>query len=32
MLVKVYYLTPFFIKKMFLNKFLDKYFVKKFEN
>lgn len=32
LLVKIYYLTPLFIKKMFLNKFLDKYFVKKFEN
>ncbi len=32
LLVKIYYLTPLFIKKRFLNKFLDKHFVKKFEN
>ncbi len=32
LLVKIYYFTPLFIKKRFLNKFLDKYFVKKFEN
>jgi nitroreductase len=32
LLVKIYYLAPLFIKKRFLNKFLDKYFVKKFEN
>lgn len=31
-LVKIYYLIPLFIKKGFLNKFVDKYFVKKFEN
>jgi nitroreductase len=29
---KVYHWTPLFIKKSFLNKFLDKHFVKKFEN
>lgn len=32
LLVKIYYLAPLFIKKRFLNKFLDKHFVKKFEN
>lgn len=32
LLVKIYYLMPLFIKKRFLNKFLDKYFVKKFQN
>jgi len=32
LLVRIYYLTPLFIKKKFLNKFLDKHFVKKFEN
>jgi len=32
LLVKIYHITPVFIKKSFLNKFLDKYFVKKFEN
>lgn len=31
-LIKTYYLVPVFIKKTFLNKFIDKYFVKKFEN
>jgi len=31
-LVKIYYLSPAFIKKIFLNKLLDKRFVKKFEN
>lgn len=31
-LVKIYRLTPLFLKKKFLNKFLDKNFVKKFEN
>jgi len=31
-LVKIYYLSPVWLKKLFLNKFLDKYFVKKFEN
>lgn len=31
-LKKIYYLSPVFIKKFFLNKFLDKNFVKKFEN
>lgn len=31
-LIRIYYLIPLFIKKSFLNKFLDKYFVKKFEN
>jgi len=32
LLVKIYYITPLFIKKGFLNKFLDKHFVKKFKN
>lgn len=31
-LAKIYYFSPLFLKKMFLNKLLDKYFVKKFEN
>jgi len=31
-LMKIYYLTPLFIKKCFLNKFMDKRFVKKFDN
>ncbi|MFA6428775.1 MAG: nitroreductase family protein [Candidatus Buchananbacteria bacterium] len=31
-LVKIYYLTPLFIKKSLLNKILDKNFVKKFKN
>jgi len=31
-LIKIYQITPLFIKKVFLNKFIDKYFVKKFEN
>lgn len=31
-LAKTYYLSPFFLKKLFLNKLLDRYFVKKFEN
>ncbi len=31
-LTRIYHLSPLFIKKLFLNKFLDKYFVKKFEN
>ena len=29
---KIYYLLPVFLKKKFLNKFVDKKFVKKFEN
>jgi len=29
---KIYYLLPLFLKKKFLNKFVDKKFVKKFEN
>ena len=32
LLVKIYYLAPLFIKKKFLNKFLDRHFVKKFDN
>jgi len=31
-LIKIYNLTPLFIKKSFLNKFIDKNFVKKFDN
>ena len=31
-LVRIYYLTPTFVKKKFLNKLLDENFVKKFEN
>ena len=31
-LVKIYYLTPLFVKKKFLNRFLDEHFVKKFDN
>ena len=31
-LMKAYYLTPLFIKRSFLNKFIDKRFIKKFEN
>lgn len=31
-LVKIYYMSPTFIKKKLLNKFLDENFVKKFEN
>lgn len=31
-LIKIYHLMPLFVKKSFLNKFIDKYFVKKFEN
>ena len=31
-LVKIYRLTPRYLKKKFLNKFLDKHLVKKFEN
>lgn len=32
LLMKIYYLTPLFIKKYFLNRFMDKKFVKKFKN
>jgi len=32
MLIRVYYSAPVFIKKKFLNKFIDRKFVKKFEN
>lgn len=32
MLIKIYYLIPHFVKKGFLNKFIDRNFVKKFEN
>ncbi len=32
LLIKIYYLAPLFIKKRFLNKFLDRHFVKKFDN
>lgn len=31
-LIKIYYITPTFIKKSFLNKFIDKNFTKKFDN
>jgi len=31
-LVRIYYLTPLFIKKAFLNKLIDSNFVKKFKN
>lgn len=31
-LAKIYYLSPLFLKKLFLNRLLDRYFVKKFEN
>jgi len=31
-LMKLYFIVPVFIKKMWLNKFIDKKFVKKFEN
>jgi len=31
-LVRIYYLTPLFIKKQFLNRLLDSKFVKKFKN
>lgn len=31
-LMKIYYLMPLFIKKKWLNKYVDKKFVKKFEN
>lgn len=32
MLIKIYYFIPRFVKKGFLNKFIDRNFVKKFEN
>lgn len=32
LLIKIYYFTPTFIKKIFLNRVLDKNFVKKFKN
>lgn len=32
LLMKIYYVAPLFIKKHFLNKFIDKRFVKKFKN
>lgn len=31
-LIKIYHFTPLFLKKKFLNKYLNKNFVKKFEN
>lgn len=31
-LIKLYHLTPLFLKRKFLNKYLDENFVKKFEN